>query len=332
MKKLLAGILLLVSSAVLAEPSFNDIQSLIAQRQYSAAESGLVEIIKNHPQSAKAYYTMAQAQAGLGNLEKARYALDKAQGLEPSLNFADSDAVRNLRQAISPQTNKIEAVPESNFWSLFFGLLVVYAVIYFGYRLYTKNKNKGQTGTSFGGVEPEKPWPRTPSPSGTGSSSRSTSSTRRTTKWSSDLDQQPQDVNHYHNNSDDLLTGVLLGEALANDNRSHDTVVVQQSPSIVTGSEYFMPKAQPAPEVDKSWDNEPSKSDYVPSVKSSSWDNDSSSSSKSSSWDSTPSKSSSSSWDDSSSSKSSSSSWDSGSSSSSSWDSGSSSSSSSSWD
>jgi|688.fasta_scaffold187979_2 hypothetical protein len=312
MKKMLAGLLLLVSSAVLAEPSFNDIQSLIEQRQYSAAESGLVEIIKNHPQSAKAYYTMAQAQAGLGNLEKARYALDRAQGLEPSLSFADSTAVRNLRQAISPQTSKIEAVPESHFWTYFLILLAI-GLVYWAYRWYSENKDEGKTGTSG----TSNPSPRTPSPSSTGNSTRTSNSTTstRSTKWSSNVDQQPQVVNHYHDNSGtDLLTGVLLGEALANNNYSHDTVIVQQAPvyqAPVQAPVYQAPVQTPAAE--SSWDdyeyessnNVPSKSSYTPS---SSWDDDSSSKS-SSSWDSSSSSSSSSSWDSSSSSDSSSS-WD----------------------
>jgi len=320
MKKMLAGLLLLVSSVVLAEPSFNDIQSLIEQRQYSAAEAGLVEIIKNHPQSAKAYYTMAQAQAGLGNLEKARYALDRAQGLEPSLSFADSSAVRNLRQAITPQTSKIDAVPESNFWTYFF-ILVGIGLLYFVYRWYQEGKEVD--GTS--GATPNKPSPRTPSPS-TGTTSSSYSSKSRTNYRSSttttETVSQPQVVNHYHNdNSGDLLTGVLLGEALANNSHSHDTVIVQQAPVYVEApaarEEYYTPSRQSAP-VSSSWDNDDySSSTKSPSV-SSSWDNDDDSSSKSSS-----------SWG---SSSSSSSSWDSGSSSSSSWDSSSSSDSSSSWD
>lgn len=335
MKKMLVGLLLLVSTAVLAEPSFNDIQSLIEQHQYSAAESGLVEIIKNHPQSAKAYYTMAQAQAGLGNLEKARYALDKAQGLEPSLSFADSGAVKNLRQAISPQTSKIEAVPESNFWTYFF-ILIGIGLLYFVYRWYNDNKEND----SNSGSEPTNPWPKTPSPSSNTQSTSSTTSTRSSTyrstprpstaanRTSNNYTQQPQVVNHYHNdNSSDLLTGVLLGEALAN-NHSHDTVVVQQSAPVyvptveapISRNDYFTPSRTPEPTRDTSWDDTP--------VKSNSWD---SSSSSSSSWDDDSSSKSSSSW---SSSSSSSSSWDSGSSSSSSsWDSGSSSdSSSSSWD
>mgnify|MGYP003339870287 CR=1 FL=1 len=126
MKKLFAGLMLMMATAtVLAEASFSQIESLIEQRQYGAAAQGLEEIIKNHPQSAKAFYAMAQAQAGLGHLDKARYALDKAQGLEPSLSFASSSNVETLRQAITPQSAKIEPVSEGHFWATLFALLFV---------------------------------------------------------------------------------------------------------------------------------------------------------------------------------------------------------------
>ena len=91
MKKLFAGLMLMMATAtVLAEACFSQIESLIEQRQYGAAAQGLEEIIKNHPQSAKAFYAMSQAQAGLGNLEKAQYALNKAKSLDPALKFASS--------------------------------------------------------------------------------------------------------------------------------------------------------------------------------------------------------------------------------------------------
>jgi hypothetical protein len=57
---------------------------------------------------------MAQAQAGLGNLEKAQFALNKAKGLDPELKFASSSNIESLQQAITPQVEKIEVVHESH--------------------------------------------------------------------------------------------------------------------------------------------------------------------------------------------------------------------------
>ena len=97
-------------SMAFAEASFDQIQQLIKNKEYSAAIKGLEIIIHNHPQSAKAYYAMAQAQAGVGNQVLAKKALDMAQGIDPTLKFASSGNVENLKDAIQPQTKKIEAI------------------------------------------------------------------------------------------------------------------------------------------------------------------------------------------------------------------------------
>ena len=108
----IVGVALAISA--MAEASFDQIQSLIQQQQYSAAANGLEVIIQNHPKSAKAFYAMAQAQAGMGNLEKARKALDIATGLNPALDFAPASSVASLREAITPQVKKIEYVDTSH--------------------------------------------------------------------------------------------------------------------------------------------------------------------------------------------------------------------------
>lgn len=121
----IVGVALAISA--MAEASFDQIQSLIQQQQYSAAAAGLEVIVKNHPNSAKAFYAMAQAQAGMGNLEKARKALDIATGLNPSLDFAPASSVASLREAITPQVKKIEYVDTSHFWRNFMVGFVLFA-------------------------------------------------------------------------------------------------------------------------------------------------------------------------------------------------------------
>lgn len=143
MKKIVIAFMLGMSMLFMqahAEPTFNQVQTLIAQQEYRAAEKGLEEIIKNHPNSAKAFYAMAQAQAGLGNLTKAQHALDKAMGLNPALDFAPQSSVDNLKQAIHPQVAKIEIIEESHFWRNVF-LIILFGVIgYVGYVLYDNHQ------------------------------------------------------------------------------------------------------------------------------------------------------------------------------------------------
>jgi len=96
----------LLSVTAFAEATFQQVETFIEQQQYEVASLALKEIIANHPNSAKAYYAMSQAQAGLGNLEKAQFALNKAKSIDPELKFATSSNIASLEQAITPQTSE----------------------------------------------------------------------------------------------------------------------------------------------------------------------------------------------------------------------------------
>ena len=157
MKKILVAFVFgLLSLTAFAEATFEQIEGLIQQQNYSAAAAGLEVIIQNHPKSAKAFYAMAQAQAGMGNLEKAKKALDIATGLNPTLDFAPSSSVASLKQAITPQVKKIEAVDEShalrNFilFAMFAGF---FAACYFLYSVYTRKQEQEQAARDLAEAE-----------------------------------------------------------------------------------------------------------------------------------------------------------------------------------
>ena len=337
MKKILIALAMAAAAAVaMAEPSFDQMQSMIGQKQYSSAAAGLEVIIQNHPQSAKAFYAMAQAQAGLGDLAKAKRALDKARGLDPELKFASEDNVKALEQAITPQVAKIEVIEPSHFWRNFLIFLAVLGAAIGGF-VFFRNKNKPADAPGAGQVPP-KPWTApeaevvspsdsaymqdhnlndTHAPAKRGRPLKSSYSSA--TKPAAPVYVAPAPVyqapapqptiinNHYgssNSGSGDLLTGVLIGEALSSNHHSHHDTYVERE-VIVERPVY----REPTPT-------------YTAPTRSSTWDDTPAPSTKSSSWDDTPSKSSS--WDDSSSSSSSSSSWSDNSSSSSSDSSGSS--------
>ena len=330
MKKVLVGFAMALAALTAhAEPTFDQMQDLIAQKQYAAAEQGLEVIIKNHPNSAKAFYSMAQAQAGLGHQDKAQFALDKAKGLDPTLKFATQSNVEALQQAITPQVKKIEKVESGFHWLAAFLTALALAIIgWIAYLFYKKEKPDDKP---FTGHVPPEPMPEPPAspkaekvvvkpaPMRTGTPdvdndpyvapvrSRARSYTPRYVPPTPAP--APVVEHHYHNTNNsgsDMMTGVLVGSMLS-DRHEHTRVVERE---VVREVPVYRERET-----------------YTPPARSSSWDDDSSSksSSRSSSWD-----------DDSSSRSSSSSSWSSSSSSSSSWDSGSSSSdsssSSSSWD
>ena len=147
MKKIIVAFMFgLLSLTAFAEATFEQVQGLIEQHQYQAAEQGLEVIIKNHPQSAKAFYAMAQAQAGLGNQEKAKKALDISTGLNPTLDFAPASAVASLKEAITPQVKKIESIEESHFGRDLMLMVLILAAFgvggYFWYKAYQRKEQE----------------------------------------------------------------------------------------------------------------------------------------------------------------------------------------------
>lgn len=141
MKRFLVAVAFgLMAIAAQAEASFDQIQTLIQQQNYAAAEKGLEVIIQNHPKSAKAFYAMAQVQAGLGNQDKAKKALDIATGLNPTLDFAPKSSVASLKDAITPQTSKIEAIEESHTVRNTILVLFLFGMAYVVYSIHRRNK------------------------------------------------------------------------------------------------------------------------------------------------------------------------------------------------
>jgi len=356
MKKIIVAFMLGLSMLFMqahAEPTFNQVQTLIAQQEYRAAEKGLEEIIKNHPNSAKAFYAMAQAQAGLGNLTKAQHALDKAMGLNPALDFAPQSSVENLKQAIHPQVAKIETIEESHFWRNVFLIILLGVIGYVGYVMYDNHQKskKRQAQIEKEAQERYAEYKRKLYETKPKNEVKTELKTPVVSSGFASVKPTPaKDERIYAGGSPSIPTPVPIQKT-----------EVRTSPSGYNAS----PAVTPAPVVVNNTTSNNSATDFmlgammghvltannsshkevvrerviereVPTeTKSSSWDDTPSTPSRSSTWDSdSPSKRSSSWDDDSSSSSKSSSSWSSSSSdSSSSWDSGSSSSSSSSsWD
>ena len=119
--------------ALFAEPSFQDVQSMIANQQFKQAKLALTAITTNHPNSSKVYYTLAQANAGLGDLPAARDALDRAKALNPKLDFATSSQLADLEQAITPQAHLVTPIESSNIWWIF---VASTPIGIFGYLIY----------------------------------------------------------------------------------------------------------------------------------------------------------------------------------------------------
>ena len=295
MKKLL--LIVLTTLSLYAEATFEQVQSMIGAGHYKQAVLALTVIAENHPNSSKVQYTLAQAQAGLGNLPEAKAALDKALALNPKLDFVPADQVKQLQQAIQPQVKLIK--PVSTGPSTLEYLLVVLSfgiVAYLVYRKYSC-KPKPAVYTASGTTrtkKSEQPVYTSRSTSTYSHRPDDTSSNvmNETSSYQPSYSKPTEAHHHYYDQSrgSDLGTTILASAATAavvstlmnDDSHSHRSDATDSyRPSAVSSNN----------SVSSSW-------------------NDSSSSSKSDSWeDSTSTRSTSSSWSDSSSS-SSSSSWD----------------------
>ena len=271
--------------ALFAEPSFQDVQSMIEHQQFKQAKLALTVITTNHPSSSKVYYSLAQANAGLGDLPAARDALDRAKALNPKLDFATASQLANLEQAITPQAHLVTPVESSNIWWIF---VASTPIGIFGYLIYLTFRKPKPT------PKPEQPstkYSYTPTPRSDLSSTTSAY-----------VDPTPSHTEvHHHHHSDSgmgtagtILTAGLTAAAVSSMMDHHQAtpiVIHNEYPEYTSRSSYSEPTSS-------SWeDSKPSytsthSSDYEDSTsRSSSWSDSSSSSSSwsdsssSSSWD-----------------------------------------------
>lgn len=96
---------------------------MIDKQQYKQAVLALTVIAENHPTSSKVQYTLAQAQAGLGNLPAAKDALDKAMAINPKLDFVPAKQVEELSKTINA-VRTVRKIESDNHWVLWIILVV----------------------------------------------------------------------------------------------------------------------------------------------------------------------------------------------------------------
>lgn len=263
--------ILLLSICLYAEATFDQVQSMIDKQQYKQAVLALTIISNNHPASSKVQYTLAQANAGLGNLPAAKEALDRAIALNPKLDFVSASQVNELSSIINAPRVIKPVEPESHWFIWLLSITGVSFVIAYFIKQNNKssklstpdikpsNKYSPSSSKSTDTIyndEPIKPAPVNPT------KGRSYSEPVRTSR--------PAEIHHHHS---DLITTLATA-------------------GLTAAAVSYMMDDNDKPE-------QPTHS-YQPEPISSSWNDDSSTSST---WDS-PSESTSSSWNDSSSSSS----------------------------
>ena len=93
----LAVLLLAVAAPVLAaDPTADQIYQAAQAGRLGEAQQMIDQVLRDHPNSAKAHFIAAELDARVGDLPTAREQLAQAKQLDPSLHFASSHALNEL--------------------------------------------------------------------------------------------------------------------------------------------------------------------------------------------------------------------------------------------
>jgi len=103
--------LLLAGSIALADnvPTIHQVYQTAESGDLSGAHQMVEQVLKAHPESAKAHFVDAEILVRQGNLANARSELATAEKLAPGLPFAKPNAVKNIKQRIS-ENNQNEII------------------------------------------------------------------------------------------------------------------------------------------------------------------------------------------------------------------------------
>lgn len=95
------------------DPSMHEIYLAAEGGRYIEAQTMMDQVLKQHPNSAKAHYVQAELQAKQGLLAKADAELRTAERLQPGLAFAKPEAVEKLRAVIAAPRTSLQSTPSS---------------------------------------------------------------------------------------------------------------------------------------------------------------------------------------------------------------------------
>jgi hypothetical protein len=93
------------------EPTVNQIYQAANSGNMDRADAMIAEVLKAHPNSAKAHYVKAEVSAREGKMDVAREELATAEKLAPGLPFAKAESVQALRNELSNKNTARSSTP-----------------------------------------------------------------------------------------------------------------------------------------------------------------------------------------------------------------------------
>jgi hypothetical protein len=183
---LLSVVLAAGAPAFGADPTLNQVYEAAQAGHLDQAQSMMNEVLRDHPNSAKAHYAEAEILAKQGRGGEARRELDRAEQLAPGLPFVSQTSVQELRRVIASEgvrqpsivTGVLPTVAASTHGSSFpWGLVlvvlvvgvIVYAIIRARRNAAVAPYSPGAAGPSYGAQPAYGAPPPTPMGGGIGS-------------------------------------------------------------------------------------------------------------------------------------------------------------------
>ena len=101
-----------VGAALAAEPSLHEVYQAVEAGRLTQAETMMAQVLRDHPNSAKAHFVEAEILAKQGDATRARSELAAAERLAPGLPFAKPEAVSGIQRLLEPRpAPRIVAAP-----------------------------------------------------------------------------------------------------------------------------------------------------------------------------------------------------------------------------
>jgi hypothetical protein len=168
---------LAAGNIVAAEPTLHQVYQAAEAGNYAAAQAMMDQVLRAHPNSAKAHFVEAELLAKQRRLAEAQTELATAERLEPGLPFANAGTVGELKARLSAPSNSSHRAgaynaagsPASNFpWGMvLLGLGFIACVLLVLRMMRQRTAYAGQSAmipNSGGGVAPGQPYG--PNPTG----------------------------------------------------------------------------------------------------------------------------------------------------------------------
>ena len=138
--------ILAMAGAWAADPSLHEVYQAVENGRLTEAQAMMAQVLKDHPNSAKAHYVEAEILAKEGQVDKARDELAFAERAAPGLPFAKPEAVTALKQHLATGGRQVQRPVAASVapalapahqsgsqfpWSLLFMALILGGAIWF---------------------------------------------------------------------------------------------------------------------------------------------------------------------------------------------------------